>query len=738
MKVSPAQTNFNSGEFSPLMYGRTDFDNYQNGLETCLNFIPMVQGGLTSRPGTYFAAEVKTSAKATRIIRFEFSTTQAYIIEIGDKYMRFFKNEAQIESAPGTPYEVTTPYLEADIFQLKFAQSADVLYIAHPSYAPRTLSRVSDTSWTLAEYASTWGPFLAENLDSTFLIKASAATGTGVTLTASGTGNTPFTANHVGAIWCFRELLSSSYNKWVTSTAYAANAYVHYSGRLYTTSAGGTSGTRPPIHESGTESDGTVSWTFVRIDRGYAKITAFTSSTVVTATVIQQLPATALAGSGIFRWSEGAWSTERGFPGCVIFYEDRLAWAGSTHKPQTIWMSVSGEYTNFTPVEPDGTVADDNALILTLNANDVNAIRWLADEERALLIGTVGGEWSMRPSSQSEALTPTNVLAKRSTSYGTANIQALKAGRSTVYVQKAGRKLRELAYVFEIDGFRAPDMTIIAEHITQSGIKDMAFQQEPQAVIWCARVDGTLVGLTYEREQKVIGWHRHALGGTAAKVESVAVIPAPAGNRDQLWMVVSRTIDGATVRTVEFMQPIFEHGVTAQEDAFFVDCGLTYDSTPATTISGLDHLEGETVSVLADGATHPDRVVSGGAITLARAASVVQVGLGYVRDIRTLQINAGAQDGTSQAKTKRIHRVALRLLSTLGLKHGPRFDALTRITFRTSSDHAGEAPPLFSGDTTFTWEGGYETEGYICLRCDQPLPCTILAIYPQLVTYDRG
>jgi hypothetical protein len=738
MKVSPAQTNFNSGEISPLMYGRTDIDNYKNGLDTCLNFIPLVQGGITSRPGTYFAAKVKNSAKATRIIRFEFSTTQAYVIEIGDLYMRFFKNEAQIESSPGVPYEVVTPYAAADTFQLKFAQSADVLYIAHPTYAPATLSRVSDTNWSLDAYVSTWGPFLEENLDPTYLIKASASTGVGITLTASGTGNTPFTASHVGALWSFRELLASSYNKWVTATSYSSNAYVHYSGRLYQTSAGGTSGTRPPIHESGTESDGTVSWTFVRIDRGYVRITAFTSSTVVTATVLQRLPDSALAGSGIFRWSEGAWSPARGYPGAVIFYEDRLSWAGSLHKPQTIWMSVSSEYTNFTSVEPDGTVADDNALILTLNADDVNAIRWLADEERALLAGTVGGDWTIRPSSQSEALTPTNVLAKRSTGYGTANIQALRAGRATVYVQKSGRKLRELAYVYEIDGFRAPDMTVISEHITQSGIKDMAFQQEPQSIIWCTRNDGVLVGLTYEREQKVIGWHRHELGGTDVSVESVAAIPAPAGDRDQLWLVVKRIINGAEVRTIEFLQPLFEHGVTEQEDAFFVDCGMTYDGSAATTITGLDHLEGETVAILADGATHPDRVVSAGAITLARSASVVQVGLQYYRDLRTLPIDAGSQDGTSQAKTKRIHRVALRLLSTLGITHGPRFDSLTRVVFRTSSDDSGVAPPLYSGDVSFTWEGGYETEGYVCLRCDQPLPCTILAIYPQLVTQDRG
>lgn len=739
-KVSPAQNNFNSGEFSPQMYGRTDFENYRNGVALCQNFIPTVQGGVASRPGTYFAHEVKTSSKATRLVSFEFSTVQAYVIEFGDLYLRFYKNEAIIETSPGVPYEISTTYAEADLFELKFAQSADVLYIAHPDYPPKMLQRTSDTSWALVAYTPEWGPFREENVTSSKLVKASATTGSGITLTASG--HTPFTANHVGAYWQFRELLASNYDKWETAKVVGAGVYRHYSGRLYYTTAGGTTGTRPPIHESGSESDGAVTWDFIRIDRGYAQITAYTSSTVVTATVIQRLPDSATAGSGIFRWAEGAWSPERGYPGSVIFYEDRLVWAGSPSKPQTLWMSVSSEYTNFTSVEPEGTVADDNAITITLNANDVNAIRWLADEERALLAGTAGGEWSLRSANTSEALSPTNIQAKRSTTYGAANLPALRAGRSIIYVQKAGRKMRELAYVFEIDGFRAPDLTVLSDHITLSGVKDFTFQQEPQAIVWCVLNDGTLIGLTFEREQKVVGWHRHYLGGSFssgnAVVESVTTVPSPAGDADQLWMVVKRTINGSTKRYVEFMTPLFEHNSTAQEDAFYVDCGATYDGAAADTISGLSHLEGQTVSVLAEGAVHPDCVVTSGSITLNREVTKAQIGLAYTRDLQTLRLEAGAADGTAQAKTKRIHRMAVRFLSTLGVKMGPTADSLTRIVFRTSSDPAGSAPPLFTGDISFNWEGGYETEGQIYIRCDQPLPCTILALYPQLVTQDRG
>jgi hypothetical protein len=219
-------------------------------------------------------------------------------------------------------------------------------------------------------------------------------------------------------------------------------------------------------------------------------------------------------------------------------------------------------------------------------------------------------------------------------------------------------------------------------------------------------------------------------------VESVAAIPSADGTRDELWMIVSRTIDGATKRYVEYMTKLFEEG-DDQEDAFFVDCGATYDGVAATTITGLDHLEGETVKVLADGATHPDRTVASGSITLQRSASKVHVGLGYQRRGQTLRVEAGAADGTAQGKTKRIHRVTFRLHNTLGLKYGPSFDKLSPLIDRSTADALGQAVPLFSGDRSATFEGGYDTDAYICWQQDDPLPSTILAVMPQLHTQDR-
>ncbi len=686
-KVSPLQSSFNGGEFSPILLGRVDAERYKSGLATCKNYIPTLQGPLLRRPGTKYVAEVKDSTKATRLVPFEFSTTQAYIIEFGDQYFRFFRDNGQIESG-GSPYEVVSPYLEADLFDLQFTQSADVLYIAHNDYAPRKLSRTGHTSWTLSVIDFQDGPYLSTNTTAT-------------TLTLSGTTGS------------------------VTVTASAATGINDGDG-FQTTDIGRLIRWKDPANN----------WTWL-------KITARTSTTEVTATI---MGADASAGTATASWRLGLWSGTTGYPATVVFHEDRLVFAGPTDNPQRFDGSKTGDYENFAPTEPDGTTADDYAIGFSLNASDVNAIQWLVSEEKGLLAGTSGAEWVIRPSAQTEALSPTNVSAKPSTKYGSARIRPLQVSKSVLFVQARGRKLREMRYFFDVDGFYAPDLSILAEHITAGGIREVVYQQEPQPVIWAVRNDGVLLGLTYERDSETLkaGWHRHEIGGysdadhtAASKVESAAVIPSPDGTRDELWLVVNRYIDGGTKRYVEYMTKVFEHE-DEQEDAFFVDCGATYDGTAATTISGLGHLEGETVDILADGAVQPSKTVSSGQITLSRAASKVHIGYGYNSDVQQLRIEAGAQDGTALGKTRRTHRAIFLFHRSLGLKIGMSFDNLTTLAFRTSADAMGAPPALFSGVWDEAIEADYDTENQLCWRQDQPLPSDILAVSVQMQTQDRG
>ena len=913
-KVSPIQNNFNGGEISPLLYGRPDVDRYKTGLKTCLNFIPLVQGPVERRPGTVFMKEVKTSSAKTRIVRFEFSTSQAYILEFGNLYCRFYKDNSNILSSTSTisgatkanpcvvtdtghgyangdeiyitgvlgmtelndkyylvankntndyeltdiggtninstayttyssagtsaqTIELTTTYTTAQLFDLKFAQSADVLYVVHPSHEPRKISRTSDTAWSITDITFSDGPFLNTNVTTTTLV-LSATTGS-VTVTASAiTGindGTGFQTTDIGRLIRWKDAASK--------------------------------------------------WTFLTI-------TARASTTSVTATIDGP---DASATTATINWRLGVWSDTTGFPGAVTFHQNRLAFAGPTENPQRVDLSRTGDFENFAPTEVDATVVDDNGVTNTLSADTVNAIRWLADDEKGLLIGTVGGEWVMRPSETGAVLTPATVQSKRSSAYGSANIQPVRVGRAVLFVQKALRKIRELAYVFEDDGFRAPDLTLISEHITRTGVVDMSYQSEPQSLVWAVLVDGTLVCLTYDRDQKVVGWSRHIVGGasdagtTQAKVESVAVIPNAAATADELYIIVQRYVNGASVRYIEYLKPHWDTG-NDPEDAFFVDSGLTLDNPltvtgitsadPAVvtiashtfsdgddiritdvngmtevnkityivgegatntfelfsnvkqnttiaavtkanpgsvnavahglttgdqigffgvggmtelngngytvtvvdvdnftigvnssafttftsagdirhaitsvgftayvsggkarervnTISGLDHLEGQSIQILAEGSAHANKTVSSGAVTLDRAASKIHAGLAYVSDFETLRIDAGSRDGTSQGKFNRFHRVIVRFLQTLGGFFGPDTTSLDQIHFREGGDPMDNAVPLFTGDHEMEWDGAYDSDNHIFYRQTQPLPVTIQAIMPQMHTQDR-
>ncbi len=307
-----------------------------------------------------------------------------------------------------------------------------------------------------------------------------------------------------------------------------------------------------------------------------------------------------------------------------------------------------------------------------------------------------------------------------------------------MFLQRAKRKIRELAYNFDVDGYVAPDMTILAEHISESGINQMSYQQEPNQIIWCVREDGRLVGLTYQREQQVVAWHQHIFGGAfgagIAVCESIATIPTD-DKEYQTWVIIKRTINGSTKRYVEYINT-FDFTETDNTTFNFLDSSLSYSGASTTTISGLSHLEGQTVSVLADGSTHPDRVVSSGSITLARPSTKVKVGLSYTSLLQTMRIDAGAQNGTSQAKTKRIFNISLRLFETVGVEVGSNLSNMESIPFRSSATPMDQAIPAFTGDKEIEFRGNYETDGFIYVRQTQPLPLTILSLYPELVTND--
>jgi hypothetical protein len=520
-------------------------------------------------------------------------------------------------------------------------------------------------------------------------------------------------------------------------------------------------------------------------------------------------------------WRLGLYSDTTGYPSVGTFHEDRLFLGGNAIAPQRLDGSRSGDYENFAPTDADGTITSSHALSFTLNSSDVNVIRWVTSDEKGLLVGTLGGEWTVKASSLNEALSPTNVAAKRTSTHGSANVQPVQVGKSAIFVQRFDRKVRDMRYYYDVDGFRAADLTELSNHIGESGIKQIAYQKEPFPVVWCVRNDGVLVGMTYEREFEVIkvGWHRHVLGGasdiagTPAAVESISIIPSLDGTYSQMWAIVKRYVNGATKRYVEFFTSTFKEEQEIQ-DSFFVDSGLTLDSpiaitnitqaNPAvvsavtatinngdkvlisevkgmtevnfksytvanktagtfelkdsngnnvdstgfsayitggeyrkkvTVIGGLSHLEGESVSVLADGAVHPNVEVTGGQITLNKSAAVVHVGYGYDSDGQMLRIEGGQSDGVALGRKRRVNEVRFLLHKSVGLQYGMSFDQMNEYTFRNSADPMSSNIPLFSGIIAAELNGDYNTENQICWRQNQPLPSTILAIMPAIGMY---
>ena len=643
-----------------------------------------------------------------------------------------------------------------------------MIYLAHGNHPPHKISRTSDTAWTCEAIDFDWPPFREENLDSDQTMIISENTGTGKTITATGAGNI-FTSGMVDSYVKFYQLPASDLPKWTAgsdltaidtrlpSGAAVAGDQCYFDGKAYSldTAPPGAMGSDPPVHdaEDGTVKDRTIPWNFYGRGAGYAKITAVAGAPAASCTVdvVQDFPyrhsttnpsKTSHGGSewdavGTPRWSIGAWSEEYGYPRAVAFFEDRLWFGGTSKDPQTFWGSRTGDYENFEQVIDE----DDSSVVFTLASDRINSIEWMTGED-VLLIGTKGGEFTADAGNASQAITPSNIRVRRRSFYGSAeNVSPITVDSATLFVQRSGERIHELIYSTDTSGYSrltAPDLTQMSYDILSSGVVEMAYQASPLRLLWCVLTDGTLASLTYIREEDVIAWAKHTMGGTSAKVESVAVVPHPDGDQDQLWVITSRTVNGGTVRHVEFLEKPFDGD--AIEDAFFVDAGLTYSGASTTSITGLEHLEGEQVSVLGDGVVSGPFTVSGGAITLGTAVTKAQVGLSMPdAQLQTMRIDAGAADGTAMGKKKRVHALVIRLLETgEGVKYGSDFTTMDEWHIREDGDAMDSPVPLFTGDTPAqTMPGGWEREGRVAVAHSLPLPCTVISLMPQLSTGGR-
>jgi len=704
-KATMIQPSFTSGELAPRMYGRVDVERYFTGVKTMENFLLTPFGSAERVPGTYYVAPAKYAAKKCRLLNFTYSASTAYVIEFGEYYMRFYKSNGQLVVTSPSAWGTGTGYVVGN-----YVSQGGVIYYCIVAHTSGTFATdLAAAKWVAQDIYEVPTPYTEAQLPN-----VQYKTTGDIGYFTHPSHPTYKLSRFADTTWTFAAV-SFKYPMFLPTNTVAANTMT-------------PSATTGSITITSSVSYFTAAFvgTYVQMKHstttGYALITAYTNATTVTATVVVTFGATSATDN--WNISVGAYA---GYPQAVAFHDQRLMMAGATLSPSTIWGSAINDYENFSL----SAAAASDAIRYTIASDTVNNIVWL-ESARELLVGTIGGCFVLSSGGSTTGLTPSNATVRRQNSYGSAVIQPKMIGNNVYYVTKNSKKTREMSYVFDSDAYRGPDITMLSEHIFGAGVTEMAYQQEPNNIMWFVRSDGELACLTREPEQEVIGWSRVKEDThTTDLYESVAVVPST--NEDQVWISVKRKINGAFVRYIEYMMPL---NFDTKSDAFFVRSGLTYSGVATLTITGLSHLEGETVSVLANGAVHPDCVVASGSITLQSTKTLVHVGLKYTSDIVGVNLEGGSGNGTAQTKKKRVNKVGIRFYKTLGAKVGIEGGTLDTKAFRNTSEPMDDSPALFSGDKIIPISGGSDREWNIEVKQEQPLPMTILAIIPYATTFD--
>ena len=931
-QATPIQTAFNGGKFGRRLKGRSDLTRYKYGCEDLQNFIATIQGPAIKRSGTRFVKEAIDPDVESRLIPFEVSDTDSYILEIGVGRIRMFRNNGAVLGAPqnltgfptaANPVSVpltSNPFLDGDSVQIlnstmtelngrfftvtnaltdsfdllgengtgrttgtagtatahydivnaissnsipwlatelsgvQFVQNGDEVYLAHPNHPPHIITRILDNSWTCLKMTFNFPPLEVENTYEDITLSIDLPTvGTGRVITGVGTNFTAADEGRRIAIGVDPGA-SDMYGPWVADLNDVQQSFnvnlagqnfntvanrVVYESRVYTSPWHDPAGKRPPTHEEGSESDGAGSYGFVGWGWGYATVTAVTNTTTMTVTVEREMPVSCATNAPFStynvaptdRWAWGAWDTVNKYPAAVAFYEDRLWFGGTEAEPQTVWASQTNDYDDFRITPAD---LDDTGLQFTFLSDRLNQIRWMVGDD-LLFAGTDGGEFSVDSGNAAQAITPLNIRVLRRSSYGSSTtVQPTSLASSLVFARK-NADLREMTFSFDTDSYVAPDLTQFSNLILRPGVKQIDAQPDPFSNIWAVKTDGAVAVLTFARTEDVIAWSDIVIGGTSVSTDSLAVVPHPDGDEDQVWFCNSRSINGVTKRYIEYLEKPFEEDDLITS-AFFVDSGLslttntsmsdmtgvftiggnsaiyfgsnptgifevgdtveingisTVDfpidaaalngvrvlvtgvaannisvenaegegldlsglptpggyvgpgtvSTVVQTITGLWHLEGETVVILADGARLPDQVVALGQITLPSAFSQqAHVGLqmGSCK-LRTLPWNSSASTisaGTSQGWLGRVSSVVLRVdMAGNAIEYGSDFTTMDTWERRTPAMLMGSPPPLYVGDSPILEiPGGFEQTRQVAIRYDEPLPLSVLAIIAKVET----
>lgn len=729
MAESLFQRSFAGGELSPSVYARADLVKYAQGLRSCLNFIVLRQGGVANRAGLRFVAATKQQTQPLRLMPyFAAEPEDSVLIEVGTSYMRFFQDGAPLRVAGLDPWDIGTTYEQGDL-----VTRLGVNYYAkqaHVGQQPPNTTYWHALTSDIYEIPHTFGADLFNWAQS----------GDVITLTS-----------HVSAPM---ELVFVNLTRWILRQVSTAPSIAPPDNLVLTAGAAGTVAHRYRVTaaHADTYEESLASATV----SGNTAMPTEAAPNVITADAVPNAAEyywyKDKEGNGIFGYIGTSLLPEfrdtnflpdylstppqavtlfdalNHYPAYAGYYQQRRWFANTLTDPQIIHGSRVGLYSNFNTSTP---IQDDDAVTLRIAGKHYHAVKGLVGM-KALIAMTAGGEWSIT-GGESGVITPSSIHADQDTYAGMANVQPVEVGSSIIYVQSRQSIVRAISFRQEIEGMAGRDLTLFAAHLFDGyAIERLEFQQVPHSIVWAIRSDGTLLGLTYLPEEDVWGWHRHTTEADG-QFEDVCVVPE--ADADAVYVVVRRTIDGATVRYIEKLESRLI--TNFDEDVFFVDSGLSYSGAPNDTFTGLDHLEGEVVAVVADGAViyngDPDGAsaaaftVASGTIALAAEYSNVHIGL----PIRFAEIELLSMDVANapiRDAKKRIGSITL-LVDKSGRTFyaGPTSDRLTKKQARPR-EAAGDE---FTGQLEMTIQGTFNDDGRVLIRQVDPLPLAIMGVIPN-------
>jgi hypothetical protein len=686
------QAAFTAGELSPALWARVDLAKYDSGMKTAINLYVHPHGGASNRAGLEFVGEVKDSAKITRLVPFQFNTEQSYQLEFGDLYMRVWRDGGLVLHT-GVPFVLTTPFLQTEVNDLVFIQEADVMYMCHPMHPVYKLGRLADDNWTLTTV--------------TFAPKMTAPGAPTVTKP----GDTSSKPGYVA-----------------TTYTYCVSAVADDTSEESLPSGGGSVVNDLSIATGINR----VAWSAVagagryivyKLDNGvFGYIGGTTGLSFDDENITADLSDTPQTARNPF-------NSPGNYPSVCTFIEQRLGFAATLNDPQAVWLSQSANYENFGYSSP---AKASDAVTFRVKSRQINQIRSMIATKGLMLLSS-SAEWVVTGGSQSDAIAPSAIKIDNQGYRGCAKVQPVVVGNVVLFAQRLGGVIRDFSYDFSQDTYVGKDLTILARHLFENKtIVAMGFAQAPDSIVWVVLDDGSLVSLTYMKEQDVWAWTRHQSAANAF-FEDVSIISE--GTEDVPYFIVRRTINGQVKRYIERLHTRVFADIS---DAFFVDCGLTYDGAPVSHLSGLDHLEGQELVALADGNVIRNLTVDAGAITMPVAASKIQIGLPITSSLQSLDIDLGNVNGlgTIQGRKKSVANVVLRVQDTrgifIGAYDGDR-ESMFLVEYKQRATEAwGAAIQPYSGDIEMTPMWDWNVDGNMWIKQFDPLPMTILALMPDL------